>query len=112
MHRAEMERAAGNSLPQTQSGREVNNPRSRINGTEPKDPRTEALMNDKVYKKIEIVGTSSKGYEDAIQNAIAQAKKSVQGMSWFEVTEMRGNLQASEIVFQVTVKVGFQVLEA
>jgi dodecin len=68
-------------------------------------------MSDKVYKKIEIVGTSSKGYEEAIQNAIAQARKSLKGLSWFEVVEQRGNVAGPEILFQVTLKVGFQVID-
>jgi dodecin len=68
-------------------------------------------MAEKVYKKVEIVGTSTKGYEDAVQNAIRQARKSLKGLSWFEVVEQRGNLLGSEIVFQVTIKVGFQLME-
>ena len=68
-------------------------------------------MSEKVYKKIEIVGTSTKGYDDAVQQAIAQARKSLKGLSWFEVVEMRGNLQTSAITYQVTLKVGFLLEE-
>jgi dodecin len=71
----------------------------------------EDLMPEKVYKKIEIVGTSTSGYEDAIQNAIQQARKTLKGLSWFEVCEMRGNLQAAQIIYQATLKVGFEVVE-
>jgi len=68
-------------------------------------------MSEKVYKKIEIVGTSTKGFDDAVQQAIAQARKTLKGLSWFEVVEMRGNLQASSITYQVTLKVGFLLVE-
>jgi len=55
------------------------------------------------------VGTSEKGFEDAVQNAIAQARKTLEGLSWFEVSELRGNLQGPTMVYQVTLKVGFEV---
>ena len=71
----------------------------------------EGPMSEKVYKKIEIVGTSTKGFDDAVQQAIAQARKTLKGLSWFEVVEMRGNLQASSITYQVTLKVGFLLVE-
>ena len=66
----------------------------------------------KTYKKIELVGTSDRSFEDAIDSAIRQAERSVKGMSWFEVSEFRGAIKdgkASE--YQVTLKVGFRVLE-
>ncbi len=68
-------------------------------------------MADKTYERIEIVGTSTEGYEAATQNAIRQARKTLRGLSWFEVIEMRGNLQGPEILYQITLKVGFQVQE-
>jgi dodecin len=68
-------------------------------------------MPDKVYKKIEIVGTSTQSLEAAIQNAIGQARKSLKGLSWFEVVEQRGNLLGPEIKYQVTLKVGFELME-
>ena len=71
----------------------------------------EGDMADKVYKKIEIVGTSTQSLEAAIQNAIGQARKTIKGLSWFEVVEQRGNLLGPEIKFQVTLKVGFEVME-
>ena len=67
---------------------------------------------DKVFKLIEIVGTSKKGYEDAIENAIKQASKSLQGMSWFEVVQMRGGLKDGKIEeYQVILKVGFKLID-
>ena len=65
-------------------------------------------MSDNVYKKIEITGTSSKTMEEAVQNAIARAAKTVQEMRWFEVVETRGTiLDGSVSQWQVTIKIGF-----
>ena len=65
-------------------------------------------MADHIYKKIELVGSSPKGIEDAVKNAIARAKETVRNMRWFEVTETRGHLDEGKIAhWQVTLKVGF-----
>ena len=40
---------------------------------------------DHVYKILELVGSSEKSIEDAIQNAITRASKTIRGMKWFEV---------------------------
>ncbi len=65
-------------------------------------------MSDHVYKKLELVGSSQTGIEDAVQNALARASKTVRNMRWFEVTETRGHLEENKINhWQVTVKIGF-----
>jgi flavin-binding protein dodecin len=65
-------------------------------------------MSDHVYKKIELVGSSPKGIEDAVKNALSRAKKTVRNMRWFEVSETRGYLEEGKIAhWQVTLKVGF-----
>ncbi|GGH43130.1 hypothetical protein IA57_11205 [Mangrovimonas yunxiaonensis] len=66
-------------------------------------------MNDHVYKKIEIVGTSETSSDDAVKNALSKAAKSLQNLRWFEVLETRGNLGDNGHIayWQVTVKVGF-----
>jgi flavin-binding protein dodecin len=69
-------------------------------------------MADHIYKKIELVGSSPKGFEEAVNNALTRAKKTVRNMRWFEVTETRGYLEAGEIAhWQVTLKVGFTLDE-
>jgi flavin-binding protein dodecin len=61
-----------------------------------------------VFKKIELTGTSATSLEDAIQNAIARASKTVRNMRWFEVTENRGAIKDGKVAeWQVTLKVGF-----
>ena len=61
-----------------------------------------------VFKKIELTGTSTTSLEDAIQNAISRAGKTVRNMRWFEVTESRGAIKEGKVAeWQVTLKVGF-----
>lgn len=65
-------------------------------------------MTDHIYKKIEIVGTSTTSMEDAVQNALTRANKTVQNMRWFELTETRGEIADGKVAhWQVTVKIGF-----
>ena len=65
-------------------------------------------MSDPVYKKIEVTGTSTEGQDEAIQNALAKAAKSVHNMRWYEVCESRGSIKNGGVdQFQVTLKIGF-----
>ena len=65
-------------------------------------------MSDHIYKKIELVGSSTKGIEDAVQNAVARAKQTIRNMRWFEVAEVRGQIEKGAVAhWQVTVKIGF-----
>ena len=62
------------------------------------------------YKKIELVGSSVSSIEDAINNALAEANKSIKNLEWFEVTETRGHIKDGKAAhFQVTLKVGFRI---
>lgn len=75
-------------------------------------PEKEAAMSDRVYKKVEIVGTSKKGFDDAVNNAIETAAKSIRNVDWFEVVETTGHVVDGKVAhFQVTVKIGFRVEE-
>jgi flavin-binding protein dodecin len=65
-------------------------------------------MADHIYKKIELVGSSPKGIEEAVKNALNRAKKTIRNMRWFEIAETRGFLEEGKIAhWQVTLKVGF-----
>ncbi len=65
-------------------------------------------MSDHIYKKIELVGSSPKSIEDAVNNALARAGKTVHNMRWLEVVETRGHIEEGKIAhWQVTVKIGF-----
>lgn len=65
-------------------------------------------MENHIYKKIEIVGTSETSSDDAVQNAIAKASKSLQNLRWFEITDSRGSIKNGKVEhWQVTIKLGF-----
>ncbi|MBB02602.1 MAG: dodecin [Rubinisphaera brasiliensis] len=67
-------------------------------------------MDEHIYKHIEVTGTSAKSVDDAIRNAIKRAGKSVHGMRWFEMTQIRGDITESDVAhWQVTVKIGFRI---
>lgn len=69
-------------------------------------------MANHVYKHIELTGTSSSGVEDAVQNALARASKSVRNMRWMQILETRGHVENGKVdQWQVTVKVGFTLEE-
>ena len=69
-------------------------------------------MSDHIYKKIELVGSSPEGIEQAVNNAVAKAAKSVRNMRWLEVGEIRGHLEDGKVAhWQVAVKIGFTLDE-
>ncbi|MDD1612980.1 MAG: dodecin family protein [Methylococcaceae bacterium] len=69
-------------------------------------------MSEHIYKKIELTGSSSVGLQEAIENAVARASKTIQNMRWFEVVETRGHIENGKIAhWQVTIKVGFALIE-
>lgn len=69
-------------------------------------------MPDHVYKKIELTGSSTESIEDAVQNAIRRAAKTVRNMRWFEVVETRGYIEEGSVSYwQVTIKIGFTIEE-
>lgn len=69
-------------------------------------------MPDHVYKSIELTGSSSHSVEEAVQNAIGRAAKTVHNLRWFEVTSVRGHVEDGRVAhWQVTLKVGFTLDE-
>ncbi len=69
-------------------------------------------MSEHVYKHLELTGSSKSGIQDAIENAISRAAKTIRGMSWFEVTDTRGHVEDGKIAYwQVTIRVGFTLEE-
>jgi dodecin len=65
-------------------------------------------MDEHVYRVIQIVGSSEKSIDDAIQTAIGRASKTLRELRWFEVVETRGHIENGKVHhFQVTLKVGF-----
>jgi dodecin len=67
-------------------------------------------MSDHVYRVTEIVGTSVDSIDRAVRTALGRAEQTLRNVDWFEVTEIRGGLQAGrDPTFQVTLKVGFRL---
>ena len=67
-------------------------------------------MKDLVYKLIELTGTSTTSIEEAVDNALKRAHKTIKNLSWFQVVETRGNIEKGKVRhWQVTIKVGFAV---
>ena len=65
-------------------------------------------MADHVYKTIEITGTSTTTIEAAVETALARASETLHGLRWFEVTDIRGEIDGSTVShWQVSLKLGF-----
>ncbi len=65
-------------------------------------------MSDHVYKIIQLAGSSTTSIEDAIQNAISRASKTLHHLRWFEVIDTRGMIENGKVShYQVVLKVGF-----
>jgi flavin-binding protein dodecin len=64
-----------------------------------------------VAKIIEIVGSSTKGWEDAVQVAITEASKTIKGITGLEVVDMTGKVDPSGKIelYRATVKIAFGV---
>jgi flavin-binding protein dodecin len=83
-----------------------------VEGAFPPRPGTREVnpVSEPVYKKIELTGSSADSIEAAIDNALARASKTVRNMRWFEVIEIRGNIDEETTKhYQVTIKVGFHL---
>jgi dodecin len=65
-------------------------------------------MSDHVYKTIELVGSSTRSAEDAVQRAVAKAAETVRNLRWFEVVDTRGHIENGRVAhWQVAIKLGF-----
>ncbi|MGW2741783.1 dodecin [Streptomyces sp. NPDC001450] len=67
-------------------------------------------MTNHTYRLTEIVGSSHEGVDQAIRNGIARAHQTLRNLDWFEVTQIRGQLDNGQIEhWQVCLKVGFRL---
>ena len=67
-------------------------------------------MSEPIYRVTEIVGTSHDGLDGAIKNAISRASETLRNLDWFEVTQVRGQIEDGQIEhYQVCIKVGFRL---
>jgi dodecin len=67
-------------------------------------------MTNHTYRVTEIVGTSPEGIDTAVRNALERAGETLRNLDWFEVTQIRGQLEGGEVAhWQVGLKVGFRL---
>jgi flavin-binding protein dodecin len=65
-------------------------------------------MDDHIYRVIELVGSSQKSIEDAVNVAIDRANATIRNLRRFEIVRTSGQIESGKVKhFQVTLKVGF-----
>jgi dodecin len=66
-------------------------------------------MADSVYKVIELVGTSSEGFEQAVSAAVARASQSLRDLRIAEVSELDVQIENGAVAaYRAKVKVSFK----
>jgi flavin-binding protein dodecin len=64
-----------------------------------------------VFKYIDILGESTKSFDDAVQNAITETARTVKDIRTAEVMKMNAIVKSDKIVeYQAMVRVAFKVL--
>ncbi|MDF2967464.1 MAG: dodecin family protein [Nocardioidaceae bacterium] len=67
-------------------------------------------MANRTYRVTEIVGTSPDGIDQALRNGISRAAQTLRHLDWFEVTQIRGQIDDDSVSHvQVTMKLGFRL---
>jgi len=68
-------------------------------------------INEGAVKIIEIIGISSKSFDDAIVQALNKASKTVNGITGFEVIKHMASVEAGNIKhYKVNLKLAFPVV--
>jgi len=63
-----------------------------------------------VYKKIHLVGGSKKSFEDAVNNALAEASKTIREIRWIEVQSLGAKVENNQIYeYQADVRIAFEI---
>ena len=66
-------------------------------------------MPDSVYKVIELVGTSTKSWEDAAKNAVERASKSLRDLRVAEIVELDMQLDNGKVeAYRAKVNISFK----
>ncbi len=68
-------------------------------------------MAESVYKVIEIVGTSSEGWDQAAAAAVRRAGESLRDLRVAEVTELDLKVDGGSIIYRAKMKVSFKYEE-
>lgn len=68
------------------------------------------MSENKIYKLVEIVGTSEDSFARAVAAGVERASETLRNIDWFEVTELRGRVEKGKVAqYQVKMKVGFRL---
>jgi flavin-binding protein dodecin len=68
-------------------------------------------IKDGAVKVIEVIGISSKSFDDAINQALDKASKTVKGISGFEISKHTASVDDGKITsYKVILKITFPVL--
>ncbi|MBZ9787626.1 dodecin family protein [Psychroflexus sp. CAK57W] len=63
-----------------------------------------------IVKVIEVLATSDKSFDDAAQNAVTEASKTVKNIKSVYVKEMNANVTNNQIVsYAVNAKISFEI---
>jgi dodecin len=64
----------------------------------------------KILKVIEVLASSEKGWEDAAQNAVKEASKSVRGIKSINIQNMSAQVDGKKIVeYRINAKMSFEI---
>ncbi len=63
---------------------------------------------ERVYKIIEIIGTSDTSWEKAAKVALETASKSIRDLRVAEVTEMDLKVEDGEVIYRVKLNISFK----
>ncbi len=67
-------------------------------------------LDSNAIKIIEITGVSTKGFEDALEHAVAKAAESIKGIMNVEVTRQTATVRDGKVArYEITVKLSFVV---
>ena len=70
------------------------------------------MADNSTYKIIELVGSSSKSWEEAVANAVATASKSLKDLRIAEISELDLKIEKGKVVaYRARVKLSFKYLE-
>ncbi len=76
-----------------------------------KQKKENGIMADSVYKVVEIVGTSSEGWDEAAAAAVTRAGESLRNLRVAEVSELDLKVSGGKILYRAKMKVSFKYEE-
>ncbi len=67
------------------------------------------MTDESIYKIIELVGVSTKGWEDAVSNIVEKASKSLRDLRIAEVEQLDAKIEDGKVVsYRAKVKLSFK----